>query len=293
MGATGKHARPLRSCLAEAARGSPCTPLKRSLHPGPRRSGIMTSHTSTAIVLRIREFGESDLLVSFFTSDKGLLKGVAKGARKSRKRFVNCLDLFCLVDLEYDVRKKGDLYFLQSCRLISAFPGLRRDFSSLSLASYMVEMVEILFPQSVADQGMFGLLKYALQVLDEGKNRDFLRTLFEARAMTLGGFGIDLSGCCRCGRAWTGRGGAVFVVEKGGIACLRCGRVTASSPGLGPEAMERLRLMQSGLWDKLSGPAWTEDMNREIRTVLKLHMAYRFGRRLRSANYLDGITSAL
>ncbi|MEE9419917.1 MAG: DNA repair protein RecO, partial [Desulfatiglandaceae bacterium] len=157
----------------------------------------MSTHISPAITLRIKEFGESDLLVSFFTADKGRLKGVAKGARRSRRRFSNCLDLFCLTNLEYDLKRKGDLYFLHSCKLVQAFPGLRSDFSSLSLASYMTELTEILFPLAVVDGKMFGLLKESFFAISEGKRGDILRIFFEARAMALGGYGIDLDKCCR------------------------------------------------------------------------------------------------
>ena len=52
----------------------------------------MDNCISTAIIMRINEYGESDLLVSFFTPDRGRLEGIAKGARRSFKRFVNCLD---------------------------------------------------------------------------------------------------------------------------------------------------------------------------------------------------------
>ena len=88
---------------------------------------------SRGIIMRIGELGETDLLVSFMTPDKGRLKAIAKGARKSRKRFTNCLDLFCLADLEYKRKKQGGLYFLDSGKLVDAFPSLRSDFSSLSL----------------------------------------------------------------------------------------------------------------------------------------------------------------
>ena len=119
----------------------------------------MNAHVSPSIIMRIKEFGESDLLVTFFTSDRGRLKGIAKGARMSRRRFANCLDLFCLTNLEYELKRKGDLHFLHSCKLINGFPGVRDDFSSLSLASYMIELTEIPFPLGVVDQNMFGLLE--------------------------------------------------------------------------------------------------------------------------------------
>ena len=51
---------------------------------------------SMSIIMRVKDFGESDLLITFFTPDEGKIKGIAKGARRSRARFVNCLDIFSL-----------------------------------------------------------------------------------------------------------------------------------------------------------------------------------------------------
>ena len=244
-------------------------------------------HISQSFIMRIREFGESDLLVTFFTSDKGRLKGVAKGARRSKKRFANCLDLFCLTSLEYGLQRKGDLYFLNSCKLIHGFPGLRSDFSTLSLASYMVELTEILFPQNVVDANMFELLKKSFAALDRGRRNDVLRIVFEAKAVSLGGYGINLEKCCRCGRPYTGTGRAVFLRNRGAIACLNCEKETGLYPGMEPGAVKELQALQSMPLNDLENISLTEEGIREIRPVLKLHMEYRLGKRLRSAKYLE------
>ena len=247
----------------------------------------MTSHISPAIMMRTKEFGETDLLVSFFTPDKGRLKGVAKGGRKSQRRFANCLDLFCLASLEYELKRRGDLYFLHSGKLINAFPGLRSDFSSLSMASYMVELTEVLFPPGVVDKKMFELLENSFLVLNERKRGGELRIIFEARALALGGYGIDFDRCCICGRSYTGQGRAVFKRSKGGIACLRCERESASNPGLSPDSVEKLGVLQSGPLANTEALPLTKEMIREIKPVLKQHIEYRIGRRLRSAAYLE------
>ena len=148
--------------------------------------------------MRTTKYGESDLLVSFFTPDKGRLKGVAKGARRSRRRVVNCLDIFSLTNLEYELRAKGDLHFLHSGKLINAYPGLRTDFGALSKASYMIELAEVLFPLGVVDREMFELLEGSLDALSNGKNPGFVTVMFEMRAMALGGYGINLEKCCIC-----------------------------------------------------------------------------------------------
>ncbi|MEA2040878.1 MAG: DNA repair protein RecO [Thermodesulfobacteriota bacterium] len=247
----------------------------------------MSSCISPAIIMRVKEFGESDLLVTFFAFDRGRLKGVAKGARRSRRRFANCLDLFCLTDLEYNFKAKGDLCFIHSGKLISPFQALRSDFSSLSLASYMTELTEILFPLGVVDKSAFELLKDSFFALEEDKRKDVLRIFFEARAMALGGYGINLERCCSCGRQYTGTGNAVFKPNKGGIACLKCEHESALCPCLSPDTAKILKHIQSGLWHKFQVLSLTEQAIREIKPVLKLHIEYRIGRRLKSARYME------
>ena len=246
----------------------------------------MTIHISPAIIMRIKEFGESDLLVTFFTSDRGKLKGVAKGARRSRRRFANCLDLFCLATLEYETKRKGDLHFLHSGKLIDGFLGVRHDFSSLSLASYMIELTEILFPLGVADNKMFELLKKSFFALNKEK-KDMVRIRFEGRAMALGGYMIDLEKCCYCGRNYIGEGRAVFERSKGGIACLKCGKESQLSPGLSPDSVKALKIIQSSQWETEKTLIFVDEIIHEIRCVLKLHIEYRVGRRLKTAEYLE------
>ena len=244
------------------------------------------THISPAIIMRTRDLGESDLLVTFFTPDRGQLTGIAKGARKSRKRFANCLDLFCLVNMEYEPQRKSSLFFLHSGKLVKTFCGLRTDFLSLALASYLVELTELLFPPGVVELDMFELLKNSYNSLNEGRNNEIIRIFFEARAMTLAGYGINFERCCKCGRTYTGKGRAVFQADKGGISCLGCEHESRLSPGMGADTINQFKVMQSEpetKWGKLS---LTGEMIEEIKPVLKLHIEYRTGRRLKTAKYL-------
>ena len=237
--------------------------------------------------MRVREFGESDLLVTFFTPGKGQLKGVAKGGRRSRKRFVNCLDIFCLVNLEYEPGRRGDLYFLHSGKLINAYPGLRSDFTSLSRGSYMIELTETLFPYGVADREVFLLLRDTFDSIDRGDRPDTAPVLFEIRAMTLGGYGINLERCCMCGRKYHGEGEAAFMPDRGGIACLKCRRISATSPGMNPEIVKIMKLAQSGPLRVLGAMQLADSTLRVIKPVLKLLREYHLGQKLKTSRYLE------
>jgi DNA repair protein RecO len=151
----------------------------------------------------------------------------------------------------------------------------------------MVELTEILFPWGVADRNMFDLLKGSLDALAEKDKSEIIPFIFEIKAMTLGGYGINLEKCSICGRPYKGEGRAVLKRDKGGIACLKCHQESAISPGLDPQSVEMIKLMQTDPLRSLIKLQLTEEITKEIRTVLKLHREYHLGQRPKTANYLD------
>src|ERR1044071_8534792 len=99
----------------------------RVLQPAPMR----VSHTTEAIVLRALPYGESDKIVSFLTETHGKISGIAKGAKRSRKRFANSLEPFSLVELRFQERQHGSMVFLLSAELRSVFKNLTSDLESI------------------------------------------------------------------------------------------------------------------------------------------------------------------
>jgi DNA repair protein RecO (recombination protein O) len=246
----------------------------------------MQTELSQAIILKTVPLGESDILVFFLTPEKGRIKAVAKGARKSMKRFVNCLDVFSLVRLEYSPRRTGDLFILQSGKLNNAFPGIRKDFKAMSGASFMVELTEALFPWGLADPDVFELLKGSLGRLSDSGSSESAVMIFEIRAMALGGFGIRLEACTCCGRAYQNEGRAVFDQAAGGIACLGCRKESEHMPGLSPETVRAIRSVQNDPWETIRDMDFGEDVVKELRPVLRLHRTRRLEKELRTSRYL-------
>ncbi len=247
----------------------------------------MEQHSSKGLILRAKDLGESDLLVLFFTPHMGLLKGVAKAARKSRKRFVNCLDHFCLSELEYHRKSENQLFLVDSCKLIRGFEQLRTDYRLLTYASYFAELTETLFPLYVRCDEMFQLLVYCFHLLCNGEPPDEVRIIFEGRAMAHGGYAINFEHCCKCGRSYRGEGRAVFVAEKGGIACLRCMKESKMYPGMDPESVKVLAIIQDLKNKTAPRPDLSGKSGEELKRVLDQHILYRLGRKLKSRKYLE------
>ena len=248
---------------------------------------VMATQVSPSIIMRVREIRETDLFVIFFARDKGLLRGVAKGARRSFKRFVNCFETFSLVNLEYETRREDAPCFLHSGKLQHAFPGLRADFTALSRASYMVELTELLFPPGVSEPRMFDLLKDSLEALSEGECSARIPLAFELRALALGGYMIHLEKCCRCGRTYKGEGLAVFIPERGAVACLKCRQPSAIHPPMGPDTVKALRRLQIGSLCESAPQNLAEPVLAEISGILKLHREHRLEQKLRTTKYIE------
>ena len=76
-----------------------------------------------AIILSASDYGESDRLITFLTRSSGKLKGIAKGARRSQKRFVHSFEPFSVVALQYRERSAASLMWVEACKLLGAAYG--------------------------------------------------------------------------------------------------------------------------------------------------------------------------
>ena len=246
----------------------------------------MEQKKTEAIILRKKDLGESDLIVTFFSSLSGTLRGVAKGGRKSSKRFVNSLTTFSLVNCAFRERRSGDLVLLETCELKEGFPAIRSNYNLLLKASYMVELTETLFPSNVNSFEMFQLLKFGLDSLSEKENAEKIMVMFQARAMKLGGFGINLSQCSICNRRYEGKGRALFHPPSGSIVCLGCEKESTLNPGMKPKTVQVLNKFQTADLSLLKNVQCDDDIIDGLKKVIMLHVEHRLGKRLKSAQYI-------
>src|SRR4030067_2435960 len=96
---------------------------------------------TNAIETRSLNYGESDKIVTFFTKDFGKIKGIAKGARRRRKRFQNALGLFSHIRLIFFDREGMGLVRAEGCDLLHTFPKIREDLKKIYYGNYYLELV--------------------------------------------------------------------------------------------------------------------------------------------------------
>ena len=246
-----------------------------------------------AIVLRSRPFSESDKIVSFFTETHGKLTGIAKGALRSRKRFVNSLESFSLVNVTFQDRSHSSLAFLLSAELIHGPRALMTDLERIAHASYLVEITDGLTGEREESPAIFHHLKEGLRHLEEkGVSLRFL-TFFELKLLRLAGYQPVLNNCKKCHESSVG--GPLsrwhFSPLDGGILCDVCSRSCREVLPLGRTAVEILTALQTENNDlpaRLSLPA---SVISEIRSVVLRFIQFHMDREIKSAPFLHRFSS--
>ena len=172
-----------------------------------------------AIILRTVDYSESDRLITFFTRDQGQLTGIAKGARRSKKRFVHTLEPLSQVLITYADRSTFGLVRIDASELRNAFTELRADITRLSYAYLGCEIVLGMSPERQANPGLFNLLNYYLKHLEHGADPENLALLFQIRMLSLTGYAPNLQTCAQCGREMRSSGDWFLSIPQGGLLC--------------------------------------------------------------------------
>src|SRR6185312_16872063 len=118
----------------------------------------MIPHQSEAIVLRTWPFQESDLLVSLFTRDLGKVRGIAKAALKSRKRFGGTLEPMTHVRADYSEKPRQELMRMEHFECIVSPLAQPVDYLRAATLAFYAEVLENVLPDHDPQDAIFRLL---------------------------------------------------------------------------------------------------------------------------------------
>lgn len=172
-----------------------------------------------AIVLASMDYRESDRIVTLFTLQHGKVRGVARGARRSRRRFGPALEPFARIGIEVTIRE--GLSFLRGADIVTLHPRIRGDLLAIGLAGYAVELVDRYLPEGAPMPRLFRLLSAYLDHLDQGGTAPSDRRFFEANFLNIIGYRICLDRCASCGIS-LGVGAERRVGSGGVVLCVAC-----------------------------------------------------------------------
>ena len=182
----------------------------------------MNNRHTRGLVLCVSDYSESDKIVTFFSPDMGRVTGIAKGAKRSKKRFVNKLEEFSLLQIMYRPARRRGLLLVSEAELENAFLGLRYSYSAYVAAMYAVELALRLTREQDPDPGIFALLVWAMQALDRQHDPLEVAALFHLKILGASGYEPQLAQCGRCGEPVRQGTGYALDADSGFLLCGSC-----------------------------------------------------------------------
>jgi len=173
-----------------------------------------------AIILRSYPIADQDKVIIFLTSDKGLMRGIAKGARKFGNRFGSSLEPMTLVKIFYYEKERKDLVTVGNCDLLESFFEVQKDPKTSFTCTYFAELIEEFIPSRAREDLVFRLLLSILQALKKNGDLNFLTIYFEAWFLQVNGFLPDFRRCKKC-RGQLKESGWLSP-KKDGVYCATC-----------------------------------------------------------------------
>lgn len=243
----------------------------------------MPLYCAQALVLRTYPLGESDRIVVFLTRDRGKKRGVAKGARRSRRRFGGSLEPLTRVRVEYVERESRELVSVHFADTVAS-PLSARDPEALCYVGYFAELIDEWSPDNDANDALFRLGCATLDGLAGGAPAGALARYFEYWVLRLQGVYPSIEACAACGAPLADRG-AVLDADEQRLRCRECGGGRRGAT-LSPAALSFLRRAAGTAPVALGEVPLDAGAARELEHVHRRLMAAHLDREPRSARVL-------
>jgi DNA repair protein RecO (recombination protein O) len=243
---------------------------------------------SDALLLRGVDYGDSDRIVTLLTRSFGKISCIARGARRSKKRFAGALEPLQLLHVEL-VRGGGQLDTLARAEIARSYPRVLADLGRMAAGFAALELLRELVPELEVDPIAFDCALEFLGALDvEHVVPERLSLCFQVRLLSVLGFEPRLDQCGLCGKQPAPNQSASFDPQLGHLVCRRCG---GASERLGAALRPALMRAVGPDWLEACDPAWPDTEQSAGRSALRAFVEHRVGRALRSSSLAAIATS--
>ena len=228
-----------------------------------------------------------------YTDEHGRISAVARGARKSQRRFAGALQLLVLARVQVS-RGRGELWNLDSAEIEREWTQLASEPVAVAHASYLVELTGALMPPEVPEPQAIELVIAAWESLASGGPSAAVLRAVELALLDLAGHRPALDRCAACGGELGA--GAVFDAARGGAMCRSCAAISrgAGVQAFGEGARAYLAaIAEAGtLVEAREVDARFPEDRKTAREAMLAMVTTLVGRPLRSLEYLSKLAAA-
>jgi DNA repair protein RecO (recombination protein O) len=186
------------------------------------------------------EYGESDLVITLLTDSIGRVSALARGARKSVKRFGGVLEPMHTLRIAYDDRSGAELVVLREAKLERARPFLVTSLDRMQAAGQALNWVRKAAPPRTPEPEVWAAMERLLDQLGDAQDTASPQARLAAsglRLLAAFGWGIDFERCVSCGKVAAPGQAASVDAARGGLVCRNCGGARRRVSGAEREAL--------------------------------------------------------
>jgi DNA repair protein RecO (recombination protein O) len=244
----------------------------------------------SAIVLKRRDQGEADRLLTVFTRDRGKLTLLAKGVRRQASRKAGHIEPFTHVDLL--VAKSKSLDLVTQAETVAAHRVLREDLWRSTWASYVAELADVFTLDQDPQALLFDLLAETLDRLNGDADPALCARYYELHLLGLVGYQPQLFRCVHCSELLQPEVNFLSL-ERGGALCPKHGAHHPETIALPLGVLKVLRFLQTRSWDEVALLQISPATAGQVESILARYIIYHLERTLRSATFLDRLRHAM
>ncbi len=242
-----------------------------------------------AIVLKRTDTGEADRLLTLYTPDRGKLRVVAKGVRKTKSRKGGHVELFTHCALQ--IAKGRQLDLITQADTLDAYMPLRDNLDRVSYAYYLAELIDQFVEEAIENAELFDLFKNALGWLGEpATNPGLLARYFELQLLTHVGYRPQLFTCVNCGKPIEPIDN-FFSAEAGGVLDPDCAAIhrehTRDAQPISLGVLKILRYLQTREWATVRAVRLNADEQNQVELLMYRYIAHHLERNLKSIEFLN------
>ena len=240
-------------------------------------------YRTRAIILKRREQGEADRVITIFTPEFGKRVVIAKGVRKPTSRKAGHLEPFTHVSLMLARGKTWDI--ITGAQTITSFRRLREDLDRTAYAYYFCELLDAFVQEEDPHPELFDLLVTAFRRLEASPNPPLTARWYELALLQQVGFAPQLFHCVQCGEAIRPELN-YFSLEGGGVLCPEHGEGAAGAQPISLNALKVLRYIQTQPYNHIIVLQLKPGTLRQVEQFMADYLRYLLERRLKSPGFI-------
>ncbi len=242
----------------------------------------MSTYKTQGIIIKRRNYGEADRLLTLYTHNKGKIVVIAKGVRRSKAKMVGHTEQFYLLNLQLAEGRTWDI--VAGAEIVKDFNNIRIKSGLTNQAYFMAELIDNLTHEAESHKEIFDLLILSLERIDQ-KKENLVMSYFVFKLLSFLGHKPELNYCIKCHQKIGGENN-YFSNLMGGLLCEDCCKNDLGSIRISIPAIKILRLFDDNKNELLDKLTVNDKIEKELNGIIINFAQYILEKPIKSLRFL-------